>query len=216
MSACARRSTASSARAPRAACAPGSGARRCASTDASHPADAQQLRTKAEAAAAQAPATLTAPGASEFGATGGAQPVTPLGPGQKATLGRDGLAIAPASAPEVVKQIIAAGNEIAKAPYRYGGGHGKWDDTGYDCSGSMSYAFHGAGLIDKALDSTDFMSWGDPGPGQWVTIYAHGGHSYMLVAGLRFDTSGAKEDGSRWHTSKRSTDGYTVRHPTGL
>ena len=140
----------------------------------------------------------------------------PTVPGEQATLGADGLAVAPDSAPQQVKDIIAAGNEIASKPYKYGGGHGRWKDTGYDCSGSMSYAFHGAGMLDTALDSTGFMSWGDAGKGTWVTTYANAGHSYMVVAGLRFDTSGATADGSRWHTSMRSGRGYTVRHPEGL
>jgi cell wall-associated NlpC family hydrolase len=135
---------------------------------------------------------------------------------EEATIGPDGLAIAPASAPEAVKAIIAAGNEIHATPYKYGGGHGKWKDSGYDCSGSMSYAFHGAGMLDQALDSTGFMSWGEAGKGQWVTTYANSGHSYMVVAGLRFDTSGRAKAGSRWHTDMRSAKGYTVRHPEGL
>jgi hypothetical protein len=141
---------------------------------------------------------------------------TEAAPTEQATIGADGLAIAPASAPEQVKAIIAAGNEIHDKPYKYGGGHGRWNDTGYDCSGSMSYAFHGAGMLDQALDSTGFMSWGDPGKGEWVTTYANSGHSYMIVAGLRFDTSGRADDGSRWHTDQRSASGYTVRHPVGL
>jgi cell wall-associated NlpC family hydrolase len=135
---------------------------------------------------------------------------------EEATVGPDGLAIAPESAPDEVKAIIAAGNEIATKPYKYGGGHGRWNDTGYDCSGSMSYALHGAGLLDEALDSSGFMSWGEAGKGTWVTTYAHGSHSYMVVAGLRFDTSGREQDGSRWHTKMRSARGYTVRHPEGL
>jgi peptidoglycan hydrolase-like protein with peptidoglycan-binding domain len=148
----------------------------------------------------------------------GAAPAKPaqLAPGDKATVGSDGLAIAPANAPDQVKQIIAAGNEIAKMPYHYGGGHGKWQDSGYDCSGSVSYALHGAGLLDQALPSGDFMSWGDKGPGQWVTLYANGGHMYMVVAGLRFDTSGRQQDGTRWHATSRSSSGYTVVHPPGL
>jgi hypothetical protein len=135
---------------------------------------------------------------------------------EKATIGPGGLAIAPESAPEEVEAIIAAGNEIATKPYKYGGGHGRWKDTGYDCSGSMSYALHGAGLLDQALDSSGFMSWGEPGKGTWVTTYAHGGHSYMVVAGLRFDTSGRAQAGTRWHADMRSARGYTVRHPEGL
>src|SRR3954447_12156844 len=105
-----------------------------------------------------------------------------------AVVGPDGLAVAPADAPPLVRAIIDAGNRIAKKPYRYGGGHGKWEDTGYDCSGSMSYAFHGAGMLDQALDSTGFESWGEAGKGTWVTIFAKGSHAYMIVAGLRFDT----------------------------
>jgi cell wall-associated NlpC family hydrolase len=148
--------------------------------------------------------------------------VEPVAPEPTATAGRatlaaDGItAIAPPDAPAKVKAIIAAGNEIATKPYKYGGGHGKWRDSGYDCSGSMSYAFHGAGMLDTALDSTGFMSWGKSGKGTWVTTYANSGHSYMVVAGLRFDTSGLDADGSRWHTSKRSSAGYTIRHPNGL
>ena len=140
----------------------------------------------------------------------------PTGAGYKATIGPDGLAVAPASAPAAVKTMIAAGNRIHDKPYKYGGGHGTWNDTGYDCSGSMSYVFHAAGLLDQALDSTGFMRWGEAGKGQWVTNYANSGHSYMVIAGLRFDTSGRAEDGSRWHTDMRSSSGYTVRHPAGL
>jgi peptidoglycan hydrolase-like protein with peptidoglycan-binding domain len=136
--------------------------------------------------------------------------------GPQATVGPDGLAVAPAGAPPQVQQIIAAGNQIASKPYKYGGGHGNWDDTGYDCSGSVSFALHGAGLLDEALPSGSFVDWGDPGPGQWVTIYANGGHIYMVVAGLRFDTSGRSNHNSRWQSEQRSSDGYTVRHPPGL
>jgi peptidoglycan hydrolase-like protein with peptidoglycan-binding domain len=139
-----------------------------------------------------------------------------LAPGDRAQVGSDGMASAPASAPQAVQQIIAAGNAIAKKPYRYGGGHGRWNDSGYDCSGSVSYALHGAGLLNTQLTSGDFARWGDSGAGQWVTIYANSGHVYMIVAGLRFDTSGASSAGSRWQSSTRSTSGYTVRHPTGL
>jgi cell wall-associated NlpC family hydrolase len=135
---------------------------------------------------------------------------------EEAYIDENGLAVAPASAPAEVHAIIAAGNEIATKPYKYGGGHGKWNDTGYDCSGSMSYALHGAGLLDTALDSTGFMSWGERGRGEWVTTYAHGGHSYMVVAGLRFDTSARKVTGNRWSDQMRSPSGYTIRHPEGL
>jgi cell wall-associated NlpC family hydrolase len=137
-------------------------------------------------------------------------------PGRKAQLTPDGLAIPPADAPEAVKRIIAAANEIAHKPYRYGGGHGRWKDTGYDCSGSVSYALHGAGLLDTAMPSGSFMRWGEPGEGEWVTIYAHGGHVYMTVAGLRFDTSGRSKTGSRWQRERRSAKGFAIRHPEGL
>jgi peptidoglycan hydrolase-like protein with peptidoglycan-binding domain len=143
------------------------------------------------------------------------QPVA-LAPGDMAQVGPDGLAVAPASAPDPIKAIIAAGNVIAKMPYKYGGGHGNWNDSGYDCSGSVSYALHGAGLLDQALPSGDFTSWGDPGPGQWVTLYAKPSHIYMVIAGIRFDTSGRSNSGSRWQTDMRPTDGYTVIHPPGL
>jgi peptidoglycan hydrolase-like protein with peptidoglycan-binding domain len=141
---------------------------------------------------------------------------TKLAPGDQATIDSNGLAMAPASAPQAVKDIIAAGNNIAHKPYRYGGGHGRWNDTGYDCSGSVSYALHGAGLLNTQLTSGEFETWGAAGAGQWVTIYANGGHVFMYVAGLRFDTSGLSSDGTRWHTSTRSSSGYVVRHPDGL
>jgi cell wall-associated NlpC family hydrolase len=137
-------------------------------------------------------------------------------PTEVATLDASGLAVAPASAPPEVQAIIAAGNAIATKPYKYGGGHGRWIDSGYDCSGSMSYALHGAGLLDTALDSSGFMSWGERGPGTWVTTYSNPSHGYMVVAGLRFDTSARRITGSRWTDQMRSSSGYTVRHPTGL
>jgi peptidoglycan hydrolase-like protein with peptidoglycan-binding domain len=137
--------------------------------------------------------------------------------GPQATLNPDGTASAPAGAPPAIAQIIAAGNQIAGAPYVYGGGHtDDFQDSGYDCSGSVSFALHGAGLLRAPLDSGEFMSWGDAGPGQWVTIYANEDHMYMVVAGLRFDTSGASASGSRWQTEGRSSSGYVVRHPPGL
>jgi peptidoglycan hydrolase-like protein with peptidoglycan-binding domain len=120
------------------------------------------------------------------------------------------------SGPEQVRRIIAAANQIADKPYKYGGGHGNWNDSGYDCSGSVSYALHGAGLLDSALTSGDFMSWGAAGKGRWVTIYANPGHVYMVVNGRRFDTTGRDESGSRWQSRSRSSAGYTVRHPPGL
>ena len=124
----------------------------------------------------------------------------------------------PGGLPIRVRRIIAAGDRIAHRPYKYGGGHGQWDDSGYDCSGSVSYALHGAGLLDRPLTSGDFAYWdgAQSGPGQWVTIYGNAGHVYMIVAGLRFDTSGRSAAGTRWQTASRSSSGYTVVHPTGL
>src|SRR5215217_3185427 len=118
--------------------------------------------------------------------------------------------------PQQVRRIIAAGTRIAGKPYKYGGGHGRWADSGYDCSGSVSYALHGAGLLGSALSSGGFMSWGAPGKGRWVTIYANPGHVYMVVDGRRFDTTGRDESGSRWQSLSRSSAGYAVRHPPGL
>lgn len=141
---------------------------------------------------------------------------TQLAPGDRAQIGPDGLAMAPASAPPQVQAIIAAGNQIASKPYKYGGGHGKWNDSGYDCSGSVSYALHGAGLLEDALPSGSFTDWGDAGPGQWVTIYAKSSHIFMVVAGLRFDTTGRTKNNTRWQADMRSSKGYTVRHPAGL
>jgi cell wall-associated NlpC family hydrolase len=150
------------------------------------------------------------------GANGGAAPVAP--PVGKATLGPDGLAIAPADAPPAVQAVIAAGNRIVGKPYRYGGGHGKWEDSGYDCSGSESYALHGGGLVSRPLDSTEFESWGVAGPGEWITSYANSGHAYMVVAGLRFDTgwNDSTSSGPKWSTKMRPSSGYVVRHPAGL
>lgn len=146
----------------------------------------------------------------------GAEPETAVQDTEEAYVDDDGLAVAPASAPEEVREIIEAGNKIATKPYRYGGGHGRWRDSGYDCSGSISYALHGAGLLDSPLDSTGFMRWGDRGRGEWVSIYANAGHAYMTVAGLRFDTSASKRSGTRWSETTRSARGYRVRHPEGL
>ena len=139
-----------------------------------------------------------------------------LAPGERAKVGDDGLAIAPADAPEAVKQVIAAGNEIATKPYRYGGGHGRWKDSGYDCSGSVSYALHGAGLLDSPLPSSGFFGWAEEGEGQWITIYTKSSHMFMVVAGLRFDTSGRSRAGTRWQADMRDTSGYRSRHPAGL
>ena len=118
--------------------------------------------------------------------------------------------------PYTVRRVIAAANRIAHKPYRYGGGHGRWDDVGYDCSGSISYALHGAGLLKSALASTGFMSYGAAGKGRWITIYANPGHAYMVINGRRFDTTGRAENGSRWQWRMRDSSRYVARHPVGL
>jgi peptidoglycan hydrolase-like protein with peptidoglycan-binding domain len=150
--------------------------------------------------------------------SGGSATYTPApAPTGKATLNPDGTATAPADAPPAVQAVIEAGNQIYDKPYVYGGGHGGgWKAAGYDCSGSVSYVLHAAGRLKSPLTSGGFESFGAGGKGRWITLYANGGHVYMTVAGLRFDTSGQDADGSRWHTSKRPTSGYVVRHPRGL
>ncbi|HEV7750413.1 MAG TPA: hypothetical protein VGO71_02680 [Baekduia sp.] len=133
-----------------------------------------------------------------------------------ATVGPDGLALVPAGTPAAVAALIAAGNQIAKLPYKYGGGHRDFADTAYDCSGSVSFALHGAGLLAATLDSTGLGRWGQAGPGAWLTIYANKTHTYLIVAGLRFDTSGQRIAGTRWQAAPRSAHGFRVRHPVGL
>jgi cell wall-associated NlpC family hydrolase len=134
----------------------------------------------------------------------------------RASLSADGLAAVPSSAPHAVEAIIRAANAVALLPYVYGGGHARWEDSAYDCSASVSFALAAAGFLKGPLDSTSFMSWGKPGPGKWVTIFANHGHAWMIVAGLRFDTSGLRIDGSRWTAETRSTSGFVLRHPPGL
>ena len=158
-------------------------------------------------------------------------PPTPVNltvPGSVAQLMPDGTAAAPADAPIEVQQAIWAANEIQDKPYIYGGGHRKFQDRGYDCSGTVSYALKGAGLLDSPLDSSSFMKWGERGAGQWITVYTHPGHAYVVIAGLRLDTSVASsrrdlrqfkkatESGPRWRPTERSPRGYKRRHPVGF
>jgi cell wall-associated NlpC family hydrolase len=137
----------------------------------------------------------------------------------QATLTADGLAVAPVGAPAAVQEVIAAGNQIAHLPYIWGGGHLRYEDTGYDCSGSLSYVLAAAHLLDRTVTSGQLESWGEPGPGKWITVFATGGHTFMYVAGLRFDTVALAETGTRW--SDRRADepdaaSFVVRHPAGL
>ncbi|HEV2060901.1 MAG TPA: hypothetical protein VGR11_16245 [Solirubrobacteraceae bacterium] len=126
-----------------------------------------------------------------------------------------GQAQPPAGAPAAVGLVMAAANAIAGLPYLYGGGHAGFKDTAYDCSGSISYALAAAGLVTSPMASGPFMSWGEPGPGKWITIYANPGHMFMVVGGWRFDTS-ALRGGTRWTQQMRPTGGFVARHPPGL
>src|SRR6201996_5877597 len=128
-------------------------------------------------------------------------------------------AIAPVDAPAAVKRVIAAANHIRTLPYIWGGGHGRWQDAGYDCSGAVSYALHGGRLLTSPLTSGSFESFGEAGPGRWITIYANASHAYMVVAGLRFDTAGdTSGTGPRWHPTTAAAAGgsYVARHPVGF
>lgn len=152
------------------------------------------------------------------GATAPGSSSSATGPVGKAKLLKNGMAVAPANAPQAVVDAIAAGNKIRKKPYVWGGGHASFKSRGYDCSGAVSYVLHGAGVLSSPMPSGPMMKWGKPGKGRWITVYAHGGHAYMVVAGLRFDTSsmGSGGNGPRWRAAKRSPRGFAVRHPGGL
>jgi len=137
----------------------------------------------------------------------------------QATLTPNGLAVAPIDAPAAVQAVITAGNEIARLPYRYGGGHLTYEDTAYDCSGSISYVFAAAHLLNRIVVSGQLESWGEPGPGKWITVFANAGHTFMYVAGLRFDTVALAETGSRWSDTpadEPDLSTFAVRHPVGL
>jgi cell wall-associated NlpC family hydrolase len=144
------------------------------------------------------------------------------GTGRRISLAGNGKALAPPDAPDEVQSIVSAANQVARLPYVYGGGHGRqgpegiWVDSAYDCSGSVSFALASAGLLESPLDSSSLARWGKPGPGRWVTIFANAGHAFMEVGGVRFDTVGLRQSGSRWQPAYRSVRGFTVRHPEGL
>jgi len=170
-----------------------------------------------------APATVVDPAVATGGAAYG-QPnpaTTQLTPEQSATVLPTGYAAAPATAPQEVKDAIAAANAIVGKPYVYGGGHNsRFLSRGYDCSGTVSYALHGADLLSKPLDSSSFMKWGAKGAGTWFTIYTNPSHAFVVIAGLRLDTSAAGDPsgakGPRWRPVLRSTKGFTARHPIGF
>ena len=166
-------------------------------------------------AALAVPAQAQAAGSGGVGdGTGGYGTTTP---GTKAKL-VNGLAVPPAGAPPKVVRAIKAANSIEDKPYVYGGGHGKWRDRGYDCSGAVSYALgkHGARVLDAPMPSGSFMRWGKRGRGKWITIYANGGHMYAVIAGLRWDTSNTPGNGPGWSKTQLHQSGFSVRHPRGL
>jgi peptidoglycan hydrolase CwlO-like protein len=150
--------------------------------------------------------------------TGAPAPVTgtpaPLTPGQSANYISESQASVPSEAPAAVAAAIEAANSIATTPYVWGGGHGSFESSGYDCSGSVSFALHGGGFLESPLDSTGLETWGEPGAGQWITVYANSGHAWAIIAGLAFDTVGGP--GPRWHSAPvSSTEGFIARHPAG-
>jgi peptidoglycan hydrolase CwlO-like protein len=138
----------------------------------------------------------------------------PLTPGETAGFISESQASAPAGAPDAIKAAISAANAIATTPYIWGGGHGSFESSGYDCSGAVSYALNGGGFLESPLDSTGLETWGEPGPGRWITVYANAEHAWMMIAGLAFDTVGGP--GPRWHSSPvDSPEGFIARHPPG-
>lgn len=137
--------------------------------------------------------------------------------GKSAYLDANGIAHAPPKAPKSVKRMIAAGNAIQNKPYKYGGGHRSFEDSGYDCSGAVSYVLHQGGILKRPLVSQNFLQYGKKGYGKWVNIYARDGHVFMTIAGLRLDTGGTwQSTGPRWKPQRRGIRNYVVRHPSGL
>lgn len=165
-------------------------------------------------------ALAPAAAADTTGGTGYKKPKAKLSTLPTATIGDDGLAYPPAGAPPRVVAAITAANRIVGKPYKWGGGHAKVEDSGYDCSGTISYALIGAKLLKAPLDSSSFMRWGARGRGRWITVYAHPSHAFIVIAGLRLDTSAAGDPsgakGPRWRPALRSTRGFRVRHPAGF
>ncbi|HSS42214.1 MAG TPA: hypothetical protein VLK37_06625 [Solirubrobacterales bacterium] len=175
------------------------------------------LATVAIATVLAAPANAETPGGvSSTTPEAPPAPETTAPPGKAIIVG--GRAIPPADAPPAVKKVIAAANKIRTKPYVYGGGHGRWWDAGYDCSGAVSFALHGGELIDTPMPSGSLAGWGSAGKGRWITVYANGGHAYAVIAGLRWDTAGnTSGTGPRWHKSLRAaaTGPFITRHPDG-
>jgi hypothetical protein len=178
------------------------------------------LKVKAGLALAAmcAVAALSAPSASAKCVTGGLTPaaVDVCTPTAKAKLLSTGELIPPKCAPPRVVAVIEAANKIRTKPYIWGGGHARWWDKGYDCSGSVSFALHGGEFIESPLPSGPMAKWGEAGLGRWITVYTNAGHAYAVIAGVRWDTSGdSGESGPRWHTDLRDNIGFVARHPAG-
>jgi cell wall-associated NlpC family hydrolase len=161
---------------------------------------------------------VAAPGAAPEPVAGGitpSAPVTAAVQGEAARL-TGAQALAPAGAPAEVLAAVLAANSIAGLPYKWGGGHGSFDDSGYDCSGAVSNVLHAVGALDDPLDSGALRRWGKRGRGEWITVYTNRGHAYVVIAGLRFDTSGRGGKGPRWRAEPRPSAGFVARHPEGL
>ncbi|HEV7492751.1 hypothetical protein [Baekduia sp.] len=188
---------------------------RATAIPATHPAAVAKPNAKTPAGSAPTDAQVAADLREAYGGKGGANL-------DQAAIDSSGLAIIPDTAPRKLVALMHAANDVAHKPYVYGGGHGRvageiWTDSAYDCSGSVSYALAAAGYLKGPETSGTLMGFGKPGPGKWVTIFANAGHTFMVVAGLRFDTSGRQNTGTRWQPANaRSYAGFTVRHPVGL
>jgi cell wall-associated NlpC family hydrolase len=194
------------------ACAPAMSA--AATGGAGMPSASAPAKTSGDDTRASAPST---PQDQAGGAAFGSVPAM-LHPTVAGDVGaiRGGIAYAPANAPLAVQQAIWAANTLRHKPYVYGGGHRSFRSHGYDCSGTVSFALHAAGLLGSPLDSGSFMTWGERGRGQWITVYTNPGHAWAMIAGLRLDTSGPGESGPRWRTEARTGRGFRARHPEGF
>jgi cell wall-associated NlpC family hydrolase len=206
------------------------GASPAAPAHARRPAHASRRAHRARHATTHAPAAAPAADPTASAASGGAAldggPGTPSSPSHPTVPGTvakivHGVAYAPAQAPAAVQRAIWAGDAIDHKPYVWGGGHGSFTDSGYDCSGSVSYALHGGGLLSTPFDSSDFMSWASSGLGRWITVYTNPDHAFIEIAGIRLDTSSegdphpTGESGPRWRPLLRDTSGFVARHPAG-
>jgi hypothetical protein len=183
------------------------------------PTNAKKLKAGVLTLLVPALLALAPAGASADCGGGGLSPVEQdiCTPTAKARILPNGMVIPPKSAPARVKAVITAANRIRSKPYVFGGGHARWWDKGYDCSGSVSYALHGGLFLESPMPSGPMASWGLPGEGRWITVYSNPGHAYAVIAGLRWDTSGNLDGstGPSWHEDLRAPTGFIARHPAG-